>query len=183
MFEENDRIARTKQKKRQIRRSTKRMNREGRRKEMMNMKGRKPEEETAKKKKLLSNNTVLESFDERVHAYYIIQFHVSYGKGFYFCSSGSACDTDWIKTPRFDSCVRVFGSEKDSQLRWSTARRFCQESKGDLATIRDETMSNFIRDRIVAHFNLPMWIGFHKSTGEERWHWLDEDGTVWNMPG
>ncbi|GFO46951.1 macrophage mannose receptor 1 [Plakobranchus ocellatus] len=93
----------------------------------------------------------------------------------YICQKPIAypCRGKWIKTPRFDSCVIVYRDPKS----WNGARYRCQKYGADLLTIRNDTMSNFLRDRIVAHLNFPMWIGFHKSTGTDRWHWLEEDAT------
>ncbi|GFO45769.1 macrophage mannose receptor 1 [Plakobranchus ocellatus] len=104
-----------------------------------------------------------------------LKSHGSYSKGC-SCSSAFPCQPGWVKTPWSQLCVRLFDPEA-WRLSWSKARRWCQRLGGDLVAIRNDAMSKFIRDQIVANNNFPAWIGFHKSTGEDRWHWLDEDGT------
>ncbi|GFN83607.1 macrophage mannose receptor 1-like, partial [Plakobranchus ocellatus] len=94
----------------------------------------------------------------------------------YICEKSLAfqCDHGWVKTPGFQSCIKIFGGREVWQFPFDRSRWFCQKLGGHLETIRDDTKSNFIRDRIIAHNNFPVWIGLHKLTGEDRWHWLDE---------
>ncbi|GFO11770.1 macrophage mannose receptor 1 [Plakobranchus ocellatus] len=106
---------------------------------------------------------------------------------------GSKCDADlqyicekpipfrcyfagWIIAPKSQLCVKIFHREA-WRMTWSKARWWCQKLNGDLVTIRDDTMRNFIRDRIVADINVSSWIGLHKSNDTLKWHWLDEDET------
>ncbi|GFO07973.1 macrophage mannose receptor 1 [Plakobranchus ocellatus] len=97
----------------------------------------------------------------------------------YICQKpiASICFNEWEKSPRFDSCVKVYGGPKNWEVNWTIAKLACQAFNGALVTIRGDTMSNFLRDRIIAKKNFPMWIGLHKSTATDRWHWLDEDAT------
>ncbi|GFN98022.1 mannose receptor c type 1 [Plakobranchus ocellatus] len=100
----------------------------------------------------------------------------------YICEKpiASPCYPEWVKTPRFESCIKI--GITDWQFPWWAARRLCQKFGGDLVTIRDNTMSNFISDRIVAQNNFSYWIGLHKSTGKDIWHWNDEEGTTHTIP-
>ncbi|GFO35187.1 macrophage mannose receptor 1 [Plakobranchus ocellatus] len=97
----------------------------------------------------------------------------------YICEKPLAfpCYDGWMKTPSGEACVKVFGERAPLRRPWLDARRRCQKLGGDLVTIRDTTMSHFIRDLLIGKDSFPSWIGFHKLTGEDRWHWLDEDRT------
>ncbi|GFO16719.1 macrophage mannose receptor 1-like [Plakobranchus ocellatus] len=102
----------------------------------------------------------------------------------YICEKPLAfpCPRGWVKTPSGEACVRSFGDPVGWRLPWRKARWVCQKLGGDFVTIRDNSTLNFIRDRIVATKSFPSWVGYHKLIGEDRWHWLDENGapTTWN---
>ncbi|GFN94879.1 macrophage mannose receptor 1 [Plakobranchus ocellatus] len=85
-----------------------------------------------------------------------------------------SCKPGWLKTPSGATCVKLFDDQKKS---WYDARRACKSTDGDLVTIRDKDMSNFIKERFVYNNKNSMWIGLHKLSWRKKWHWLDEDKT------
>ncbi|GFN86410.1 lymphocyte antigen 75 [Plakobranchus ocellatus] len=82
------------------------------------------------------------------------------------------CPIGWIKSPKGDTCLKIYG---DSMLPWSKASQLCQLLGGDLVTIDDDTTSYFIQDNITADSNVTFWIGLNRLNAEARWNWLDEN--------
>ncbi|GFN98020.1 secretory phospholipase a2 receptor [Plakobranchus ocellatus] len=85
-----------------------------------------------------------------------------------------SCHHGWTETPNGDACVKLYLRPEKT---WHSARRACRGEGGDLVTVCDESKSNFIRGLIAANDSIWAWIGFHVILTENRWQWVDEDGT------
>ncbi|GFO07949.1 mannose receptor, c type 1a [Plakobranchus ocellatus] len=93
----------------------------------------------------------------------------------YICEKPTemTCDPGWTKTPTINVCIKI----KNEREGWFGARRACQRLGGDLVTIYDEIMSNFIIDLVVAKNIDFAWTGLRYKLDGGRWVWLDNDGT------
>ncbi|GFN98028.1 macrophage mannose receptor 1-like [Plakobranchus ocellatus] len=101
------------------------------------------------------------------------------GKQSYICEKPLAfpCYSGWMKSPSGEVCVKRFGDRLYKRLSWRHARGMCLGLGGDLMTIRDESISNFIKDRVVAGDGFPSWIGFNELIFGDRWLWLGTNAT------
>ncbi|GFN98040.1 macrophage mannose receptor 1 [Plakobranchus ocellatus] len=103
-------------------------------------------------------------------------------------SSLGSCDAGWTKYPSSKSCIKIFGAEVSGRKTWSNARLTCQQSEGDLVTIRDAGMTALIK-KIRRSTTIKLkpresgywtgfWIGLHDRHFENNWIWLDENETA-----
>ncbi|GFO41917.1 C-type mannose receptor 2, partial [Plakobranchus ocellatus] len=54
--------------------------------------------------------------------------------------TASTCPSGWTKSPSSGTCIKFYDDFKT----WADARTVCQQDGGDLVTIRDENMSQFV---------------------------------------
>ncbi|GFN98024.1 secretory phospholipase a2 receptor [Plakobranchus ocellatus] len=106
--------------------------------------------------------------------YFLIVWTILFFNFFMETQAPPSCDHGWTRTPNGEACVKMYIRPPKA---WHSARRACRDEGGDLVTIFDETKSNFVRDILAVNNTTTAWIGFHVILTEERWHWLDEDGT------
>ncbi|GFO21669.1 mannose c-type lectin receptor [Plakobranchus ocellatus] len=99
--------------------------------------------------------------------------------------SQNECLPGWRKAPSSGTCVKPF----KTYLNWHKARAECQKNNGDLLTIRDARMNNFIKkntmwkkDHQWYHSRRPKtyryFIGLHDTESEKTWRWLNETETA-----
>ncbi|GFO16712.1 mannose receptor c type 1 [Plakobranchus ocellatus] len=91
----------------------------------------------------------------------------------YICEkpTGLSCSPGWTKTPSGEACIKIYDNPKKT---WYDARQACLDALGDLLTLPDDTMSNFIKHLLGDNKSLT-WIGSHKTLVEHRWLWYDVD--------
>ncbi|GFN89028.1 macrophage mannose receptor 1-like [Plakobranchus ocellatus] len=97
----------------------------------------------------------------------------------YLAQYAALCGEGWKLTPSLQTCVKAYMPEHWKT--WHQARSICHQNGGDLVTIRDSNMANFISTLLKDVSSLPFWIGLH-NTGlltedDNRWRWLDENET------
>ncbi|GFO21671.1 macrophage mannose receptor 1 [Plakobranchus ocellatus] len=104
--------------------------------------------------------------------------------------SQNECLPGWRKAPSSGTCVKPF----KTYLNWHKARAECQKNGGDLLTIRDARMNNFIKKNTMwkkRYYWTSWWgkrysyinqyryfIGLHDTESENTWRWLNETETA-----
>ncbi|GFO11470.1 secretory phospholipase a2 receptor [Plakobranchus ocellatus] len=86
------------------------------------------------------------------------------------------CYSGWIQSPSGEICVKKFHAVGQLAY-WSLARSTCWSYGGDLVTIHDGTMLNFITDNVIVGDIFPYWIGYNKLHGGNRSQWIGDDET------
>ncbi|GFO41918.1 macrophage mannose receptor 1 [Plakobranchus ocellatus] len=81
----------------------------------------------------------------------------------------STCPSGWTKSPSSGTCIKFYDDFKT----WADARTVCQQDGGDLVTIRDENMSQFVEAQRKSKTG-SYWIGLHDLNKEGDFGWLDE---------
>ncbi|GFO35188.1 C-type mannose receptor 2 [Plakobranchus ocellatus] len=89
----------------------------------------------------------------------------------YICEKpkGLSCTPGWTRTPSGEACVKIYDNQEKN---WYDARQACRNASGDLVTIRDSTMSKFIKN-LLGGAKFQIWIGLHKTPAQYVWLWLD----------
>ncbi|KAG8443229.1 hypothetical protein GDO86_011872 [Hymenochirus boettgeri] len=65
------------------------------------------------------------------------------------------CPWDWLTFGK--RCYKIFGNEKDEIVDWETARTSCMRLKGNLATVEDEFVQDFLTYNLK-NLNTNVWI-------------------------
>ncbi|XP_066441111.1 macrophage mannose receptor 1-like isoform X2 [Eleutherodactylus coqui] len=85
------------------------------------------------------------------------------------------CPSDWLLFGQ--KCYRIFGAE-DEAVHWDNARRACQSSGGNLATISDDLVQSFFMSNLK-NVTADVWIGLHNKHKENKFTWTDQSGVYY----
>ncbi|RUS75111.1 hypothetical protein EGW08_017118, partial [Elysia chlorotica] len=82
------------------------------------------------------------------------------------------CPPGWTRSPHSVSCIKVYTYRKT----WHQAKYVCAENGGDLVSILDDKMREFVWDQIKADAAKRYWIGLNDIKQQGVFKWLDETG-------
>ncbi|GFO37605.1 C-type mannose receptor 2 [Plakobranchus ocellatus] len=88
-------------------------------------------------------------------------------------TAASTCPSGWTKSPSSGTCIKFY----DDYKTWADARTVCQQDGGDLVTIRDANMNQFVEAQRKSK-GRSYWIGLHDLNKEGDFGWLDETQAV-----
>ena len=89
----------------------------------------------------------------------------------YISVTGSACPEGWVLHGK--SCFLIINIPT---LKWSDARRTCQNLGGDLAIIRSAAENNFIFELLKKQktvTSMGVWLGFIRKA-DNKFYWIDD---------
>lgn len=83
------------------------------------------------------------------------------------------CPAGWLAFG--GKCYKIFGKDVDELVDWHTGRSECHQSQGNLATINDGLVQDFLTYNLRDLEN-PVWIGLNDISWDRKYRWTDQSG-------